>query len=117
MSNTVAKETAESYDYTMKSLPKIYKRTLETNIPIKMTGNRDSLNSGTYHSIFKNPNLALDNTSKNENKDKYKELKKFMGEHHKTALIGKNYRDIYNMSSNDRPQNNPLISQNYSSAN
>ena len=111
VSNTIAQEVAENYDYSLKSLPKILKPSHETNVPMKMDKKSSSLNRGSYHSYFINPSDTEKNVA-SENRDKYRELKKFMGSHHKTALINKytNYRDVYNLSSNDRPQNNPLIS-------
>ena len=46
-----------------------------------------------------------------EKKRQFKLSQMQQKEHHKIALLDKDYRDIYNMTTRDRPQNNPMIPQ------
>jgi hypothetical protein len=74
-------------------------------------GNRDSFynNGGTYKTIFKPENALID---PEKNKDKimtYKALQETNRDHHKTALLDDNYKNIYNIHGSDKPQYNPKI--------
>lgn len=73
-----------------------------------MSIKRDSFynNGGTYKSIYRPENAHIDPV---QNKDKimaYKALQDTNREHHKTALLDRDYRNIYNKDSSS-PLYNP----------
>jgi len=86
---------------------------MEPNLPIKMSviGNRDSFynNGGTYKSIFKPENAIIDPLKNNDLVQTYKALQETNRDHHKTALLDANYKNMYNIKGSDKPQYNPDI--------
>jgi hypothetical protein len=77
----------------------------QPNLPIKMSIKRDSFynGGGTYKTIFKPENAVIDPLS---NKDKimtYRALKETNRDHHKTALLDRDYRNIYDIKGSDKP--------------
>ena len=70
----------------------------QTFIPIDTDKKRDSFyhRGGTYNSIFKDETAKIDSKGRAASITEYQKSKKLNKEHHKTALLGHDYRDIYN---------------------
>ena len=70
-----------------------------------MSIKRDSFynNGGTYKSIFKAENAAIDSSSNEKKISTYRALRETNRDHHKTALLDQDYRKIYEIKGSDKP--------------
>lgn len=97
-------------------LPAISKPLVRSNIPLQVDKKDVGAfrKAGAYHSIFTERTANIDSASTLEKKQQFKSSQMQQKEHHKIALLDKDYRDMYNMTTRDRPQNNPMIPQSQS---
>ena len=102
-----------SASHGVAKLPAIRRPLVRSNIPLQVDKKDVGAfrKAGAYHSIFTEQSANIDNASTMEKKRQFKLSQMQQKEHHKIALLDKDYRDIYNMTTRDRPQNNPMIPQ------
>ena len=103
----------ETLEKEMIALPKI-KASYKTNVEGIFDQKRDSfyLRGGTYQSNFNENNSHVDFASKQEKMNTYRQFRQEQRMHAPIALVQADFRNVYNLSTTDRPQNNPLIAAN-----